>query len=100
MLDKFLDMFNCDNKELKEAILEKSKQMNIKLNKEELNDITSLLSFVTSASPDSTGSLPDSKVIAMALNNLLGSREMDKLFEKGIELEYTDGTKEIIKNKK
>jgi hypothetical protein len=100
MLDNFLDMFNSNNTELKEAIVGKSKQMNISLNKEELNDLTSLLSFVTSASPDSTGSLPGSKLITMALNDLIGSREMDKLFEKGIELEYTDGTKEILKNKK
>jgi hypothetical protein len=74
-MEEFI-MLNFDNKELREAFIKNSNEMNIVLSDAELNELTSTLSFVTSILSDSTEPTVDTETIVSLLKELQAKRGM------------------------
>ena len=102
MFDFTMDS-NQDNSKLKEKFTKIAKQMKIPLSDDECEGLSSTFSlmnnFVENKGLSSNQENDeDYKMIRTMLGTLKGSREMEKILDKGIKVEYADGTADILKN--
>jgi hypothetical protein len=89
-------MFNIDPK-VKESILEKSKKIKIQLTESELYGIGMTMSMIFMSCNSDQKAMD--RQIYRALGSVMPGRKMNEMLSKGIEIEYTDGSKQILKNK-